>query len=147
MDFLAQLTRLLVGTNRRGVLLTVASGPLLEVGAWLGYPLLGEEYWLMPHSVIDWVFVVGFVGLAAGVAYGCAGFLAAWWVNIPSHVAMSHYVYSDGFVVLPFRNDVLSYLVIAGMIAFVYAVLGYGLGIASRWAFRTTCSDRSEVNI
>lgn len=112
------------------------------------YPLFGFDYWPMPHSPMDWVFVFGFVILAAGVAFDRAGFLAAWWVNIPAHVAMSHYVYSSGFVHLPFQNDFLSYLVIAAMIAFVYGVLGYFIGQAGRWWFdRATFSDPSSANI
>lgn len=134
MDYRTQLTRHLCGTNRQGTILTVGIGLLFGLGAWLAYPILGEEYWPLPRSVMDWVFVLGFILLAAGVAFDRAGFLAAWWVNIPAHVAMSHYVYSSGFVVLPFRSDFLSYLYIATMIAFVYGVLGYLIGRASWWA-------------
>lgn len=144
MNYRTRVTRLLFGTNRQGALLTVGIGILLGLTAWLAYPVLEEGYALWPTSLVDWAFVLGYTLLAAGVAFDRAGLLAAWWVNIPAHVAMGHYVYSDGFVILPFRSDFLSYLVIATMIAFLYGTLGYIFGVLSRWGFNRSDSTRGK---
>lgn len=143
VNYRTHFVRVLFGNNRQVSILTVGSGLLLGLGAWLGYPILGVSYWLWPTSLTDWAFILGFILLAAGVSFERGGLLAAWWVNIPTHVAISHYVYSGTFVVLPFRNDFLSYLVISAEIAFLYGVIGYFLGMVSRWVFnRFTILDR-----
>lgn len=148
MAYRTHLARLLVGSNRRASLLTVGIGILFGVGAWLGYPILGVSYWLLPSSLIDWAFVFSFIFLAAGVAFDRAGFLAAWWVNHPAHIAISHYYFTfhGTLVVLPFESDFLSYLVISAPITCMYGILGYLIGRASRWTLdRSGFSGRSEV--
>ena len=54
-------------------------------------------------------------------------------MTLPAHVAISYYVFSGSFVVLPFRSDLLSFLVISAPIALLYGGIGYALGTVSRW--------------
>ena len=115
------------------------------MAVWGIYPIFDVKYWLWPSSLIDWGFVFGFIFLAAAVTLYGSGLLAAWWVSFPAHVTLAHYVYSqNGFVVLPFQNDLLSYVVISAAIASIYAVVGYLLGIVCRWVIDRPTFNRSE---
>ena len=142
MNYQEDVDQVLFGTYRQIALLATGISILLGVGVWLIYPTLGVEYWLWPSSLIDWTFVIGFIFLAAGVAFYRAGLLAACWVSFPAHVALAHFYYSQhGFVILPFQNDLLSYALISAMIAIFYGLIGYFLGTVSRWGI-----DRSSFS-
>lgn len=145
----AKLDRVLFGTDRRASILAIGAGVLLGLGAGLAYPLLGVEYWLGLLTLIDWLFFGTFTLIAAGIAFERAGLLASWWVNYPAHVAISYYYYgfqSGTFVVLPFENEFLFYLVISAAIAFLYGSLGYFLGTVGRWGVdRSRSTDGRAV--
>lgn len=124
--------RLLLGTNQQAALLGVGVGVLLTVAVWLLHSIIGVQYWLGPHSLIDWVFVIGFVLVTAVVAFHRSGLLVAIWVSFPAHILLAQYQFSHGFVVLPFQNDLLSYIYISAVIAGSYGLVGYLLGTVSR---------------
>lgn len=142
--------RVLFGSNRRGALLVVGLAILLGVGTWLVYPVLGLRYWLLPASLVDWAFVFGFLLLPAGVAFTRAGLLASLWVDIPTHVVTRYYFYNyygGRIVVFGYTGSrTVDIILVSGLIAVLYGLMGYLLGTAIRWCKGQLTLTKVSVN-
>lgn len=111
----------------------------MGVGTWLVYPVLGLRYWLLPAYLVDWAFVFGFLLLPAGVAFSRAGLLASLWVDIPPpHVVTGYYFYNyygGRIVVFGYSGSrTVDIILVSGLIAVMYGLMGYLLGTAIRWS-------------